>query len=167
LKNVLVAAVVAAVVAAASGSAATMIITSKNIKNGTIQTVDISAAAKRALKGNRGPQGAQGPPGLQGSAGPVGPQGPPGIQSLTAVESNTVSVPPGSYGEVTANCPSGQRPVSGGFVFGGITIGSFRVGPGWYVAGFNDLGGAHRPQSHRLLLAEHHNGWRGHDVGEP
>jgi len=52
MKNALVAAVVAAVVAAASGTAATMIVTSKNIKNGTIQTVDISAKAKRALKGN-------------------------------------------------------------------------------------------------------------------
>jgi hypothetical protein len=47
-------------VAAASGTAATMIVTSKNIKNGTIQTVDISAKAKRALKGNRGFQGAPG-----------------------------------------------------------------------------------------------------------
>jgi hypothetical protein len=34
-------------VAAASGTAATMIVTSKNIKNGTIQTVDINSAAKR------------------------------------------------------------------------------------------------------------------------
>jgi hypothetical protein len=47
MKNALVAAVVAAVVAAASGTAATMIVTSKNIKNGTIQTVDINSAAKR------------------------------------------------------------------------------------------------------------------------
>jgi hypothetical protein len=54
MKNALIAAVVAAVVAAASGTAATIVVTSKNIKNGTIQTVDISAKAKRALKGNRG-----------------------------------------------------------------------------------------------------------------
>jgi hypothetical protein len=66
MKNALVAAVVAAVVAAASGTAATMIVTSKNIKNGTIQTVDISAAATRALKGNRGPRGFQGASGVQG-----------------------------------------------------------------------------------------------------
>ena len=53
MKNALIAAVVAAIVAAASGTAATIVVTSKNIKNGTIQTVDISAKAKRALKGNR------------------------------------------------------------------------------------------------------------------
>jgi hypothetical protein len=55
MKSALIAAVVAAVIAAASATAATIVVTSKNIKNGTIQTVDISAKAKRALKGNRGP----------------------------------------------------------------------------------------------------------------
>jgi hypothetical protein len=72
MKNAMIAAVVAAVVAAASGTAATILVTSKSIKNGTIQTVDISAKAKRALKGNRGL------PGAQGSTGPVGPTGPQG-----------------------------------------------------------------------------------------
>jgi hypothetical protein len=75
MKNALIAAVVAAVVAAASGTAATIVVTSKNIKNGTIQTVDISAKAKRALKGNRGLQGPAGLPGPQGLAGVAGPQG--------------------------------------------------------------------------------------------
>jgi hypothetical protein len=87
MKNALIAAVVAALVAAASGTAATIVITSKHIKNGTIQTVDISAKAKRALKGNRGPRGFAGAPGQQGVQGPAGangangapgPQGPPG-----------------------------------------------------------------------------------------
>ena len=96
MKNALIAAIVAAVVAAASSTAATIVVTSKNIKNGTIQTVDISANAKRALKGNRGPRGLAGAPGQQGAqglagaqgpagangangaAGPIGPQGPPG-----------------------------------------------------------------------------------------
>ena len=89
MRNALIAAVVAAVVAAASSSAATIVITSKNIKNGTIQTVDISAKAKRALTGQRGPrgfagatgaQGVQGPTGLQGPVGPQGPEGPKGPQ---------------------------------------------------------------------------------------
>jgi hypothetical protein len=53
-------ALIAAVVAAASGTAATILVTSKNIKNGTIQTADISAAAKRALRGQRGPIGLTG-----------------------------------------------------------------------------------------------------------
>jgi hypothetical protein len=60
VKSALIAAVVAAVVAAASGTAATILVTSKNIKNGTIQTVDISAAPKRALRGQRGPIGLTG-----------------------------------------------------------------------------------------------------------
>jgi Collagen triple helix repeat (20 copies) len=75
MKNALIAAIVAAVVAAASGTAATIVVTSKNIKNGTIQTVDISAKAKRALKGNRGPRGFAGAAGLPGATGHVGPKG--------------------------------------------------------------------------------------------
>jgi hypothetical protein len=83
MRNALVAGVVAAVVAAASGTAATIVVTSKNIKNGSIQTVDISAKAKRALKGNRGPRGAAGLTGPQGLAGAPGPQGPAGPQGPT------------------------------------------------------------------------------------
>lgn len=67
MKSALIAAVVAASVAAASGTAATILVTSRNIKNGTIQTVDISAKAKRALKGNRGRRG------FAGAAGAAGP----------------------------------------------------------------------------------------------
>ena len=80
MKNALIAAVVAAVVAAASGTAATIVVTSANIKNGTIQTVDISAKAKRALTGQRGPRGVAGATGAQGIQGPVGTQGPVGPQ---------------------------------------------------------------------------------------
>jgi Collagen triple helix repeat (20 copies) len=78
MKNAVIAAVVAAAVAAASGTAATIIVTSKNIKDGTVQTVDISAKAKRALKGNRGPRGLPGANGLTGPTGPQGQKGDPG-----------------------------------------------------------------------------------------
>jgi hypothetical protein len=140
MKNALIAAIVAAVVAAASGTAATIVVTSKNIKNGTIQTADISAKAKRALKGNRGPRGFQGAQGAPGATGPAGPQGPPGVQTFSQV-TNTVSVAPATSGEVTALCPSGQRPVSGGFGFSGIITLSRRNATegGWTVGGFNDL----------------------------
>jgi hypothetical protein len=50
MKSALIAAVVSAVIASTTATAATIVITSKNIKNGTIQTVDISAKAKRAFK---------------------------------------------------------------------------------------------------------------------
>jgi hypothetical protein len=144
MKSALIAAVVAAVVAAASSTAATIVVTSKNIKNGTIQTVDISAKAKRALRGNRGPRGFRGLPGLPGSQGAAGPQGPagpqgrPGVQSIFGV-ANSTTVAPGSFGTVTATCPGGQAPVSGGFLFAGITTANNRVSPGWLVNGVNDL----------------------------
>jgi Collagen triple helix repeat (20 copies) len=98
MKNAVIAAVVSAVIASTTAAAATIVVTSKNIKDGTIQPVDLSAKAKRALKGNRGsvgPQGApgaQGPPGVPGPAGragpagpegPEGPQGPPGFDAAT------------------------------------------------------------------------------------
>jgi hypothetical protein len=146
MKAALISAIVAAVIASTTATAATIVITSKNIKNGTIQTVDISAKAKRALKGNRGPRGftgargATGATGAAGAQGAPGPQGPPGVQALFPV-SNTVSVASGMSGEVTATCPSGQRPVSGGFLFGGILNMSRRnaIEGGWTVGGFNDL----------------------------
>lgn len=138
MKSALIAAVVSAVVASTTATAATIVVTSKNIKNGTIQTVDISAKAKRALRGNRGPRGLQGATGAPGATGPAGPQGPPGVQALIGV-ANSTTVAPGSFGTVTATCPAGQTPVSGGFLFAGITTASNRVSPGWVVNGVNDL----------------------------
>jgi hypothetical protein len=79
MRSALIAGVVAAVVAATSSTAATLVITSKNIKNGTIEAVDISTKAKRALKGNRGPAGPQGAPGALGAQGNPGAPGPPGV----------------------------------------------------------------------------------------
>lgn len=67
---------IAAVVLASSGSAiAARFITTRDIKNGTIQLVDLNAKARSALAGGRGPQGAPGPRGADGAAGPVGPAG--------------------------------------------------------------------------------------------
>ena len=81
MKSILTAGVIAALVVASTATAA-LVVTSANIKNGTIKMVDIGAGAKRALKGNRGPRGAQGP---QGAPGPQGPQG---IQRLVRVEAS-------------------------------------------------------------------------------
>jgi hypothetical protein len=128
MKTALIAAVVSAVVAAASGTAATIVVTSKNIKNGTIQTVDISAKAQRALKGNRGVRGSVG---AQGPAGPQGIQGPPGIQRLRLVVSPTVSIPGGAQGKAEAVCPAGEIAVAGGFGLAGPDAGVFQsVGTG-------------------------------------
>jgi hypothetical protein len=65
-----------ALVFAMSGSAiAASLITSKQIKDGTIQTKDISNQARKALKGNAGPRGLQGPKGDQGDKGDKGDKG--------------------------------------------------------------------------------------------
>ena len=104
MKNALIAAVVAAIVAAASGTAATLVVTSKNIKNGTIQTADLSAKAKRALKGNRGPQGYEGAAGEPGAAG------------ATNVRVRTFSLTVAPLAEAWAFivCSSGERATGGG-----------------------------------------------------
>lgn len=74
-------AVIALVMALTGSAVAASLITSKQIKNGTIQTVDISKKAKKALKGARGktgpagPQGAQGLPGAKGADGAAGTPG--------------------------------------------------------------------------------------------
>src|SRR5215207_10309513 len=103
MKNALIAAIFSAVVASTTATAATIVVTSKNIKDGTIQTVDISAKAKLALKGQhglrglagvQGPQGAQGPHGATGATGATGAQGPKGDTGDTGTQGE-----PGSAGE--------------------------------------------------------------------
>ncbi len=124
MRTALIAAIVSAVVAAGSATAATILVTSKNIQNGTIQTVDISAKAKKALKGNRGPQGPAGQDGFDGAHGPPGqqgPQGPPGITQVTTVDGPAVAQCAASGGGCRiatseAICPSGFRVVGGGHI---------------------------------------------------
>jgi hypothetical protein len=67
--------VIAVVLAATGSAAAAALITSRQIKDGTIQVKDISKKARKALKGNRGAQGLQGPQGPQGDAGAPGAKG--------------------------------------------------------------------------------------------
>jgi hypothetical protein len=101
LKNAVIAALVAAIVAAASGTAATIVVTSKNIKNGTIQPVDMSAKAKRALKGRRGPRGPQGIQGIQGVKGDKGDKGDIGPSNVYGASLCTTGMP---------GCPAGSAP---------------------------------------------------------
>jgi len=78
----------------ATSATAAFVVTSKNIKNGTIQTIDISSAAKKALRGQRGPRGT--------------------IDDITMVATPPLTVPPGPA-VAEATCPTGQQPISGGF----------------------------------------------------
>ncbi len=141
----LVVAVLAIVVATAgTASATTALITSHQIKNGTIRLVDISKKARNALHGQtgktgntgaagpqgpQGPQGvpgAQGPQGMQGTQGPQGAQGAagsPGLSDYTVVRNNTVVAPPVTHATVVADCPAGEQVLSGGGGASGAPIG--------------------------------------------
>ena len=75
-----------ALVLAMTGSAvAASLITSKQIKDGTIQVKDLSKATINALKGKQGtagpqgPAGAQGPQGAKGDTGAAGAPAPPNL----------------------------------------------------------------------------------------
>jgi hypothetical protein len=87
----------------ASSATAAFVVTSRNIKNGTIQLVDISPRAKDGLRGQRGPRGAQGAP---------------GISSITEV-SVTLTIAAGGTGGTVASCPTGLSPISGGYMGSG------------------------------------------------
>jgi hypothetical protein len=122
MKAAITAAFVALLVSATSAMAA-FVVTSKHIKDGTIQAVDLSAKAKQALKGNRGPRGHQGLPGLDGRpgltglTGPTGPQGPPGPRGPQGFDGPAGAVgqmgPKGAKGDPGAGVHvSGSVPVS-------------------------------------------------------
>jgi Collagen triple helix repeat (20 copies) len=79
----MVVALIALVVATTGSAVAASLITSAQIKNGTIQTKDIS---KKALKALKGKQGATGAAGAAGAAGPAGAQGPRGAQGEKGIQ---------------------------------------------------------------------------------
>jgi Collagen triple helix repeat (20 copies) len=153
VRTALIAGIVAAVVAAASSTAATIVVTSKQIKDGSIQAVDLSAAAKRALKGARGAPGArgalgpQGPVGIQGPQGIQGPPGAPGIQRIRLVTA-ALSIPPGGQDQAEAACPAGETAVSGGYGLSttdAAVLRSFGIGVGWVAEAENPAGTGVQP----------------------
>ena len=140
-------AVLAVVLFALSGGVATAgkLITSKDIKNGTISTADLSSAAKRSLQGKTGPRGTVGAPGPQG---PQGPAGPSALGAITTIKS--AQVPFGTSDVVmsaVAMCPAGQKVLSGG----GVAVSDQELAAsqptndrsGWFVIGVDltDNGG--------------------------
>ncbi len=97
MRTAIIAAIVAMLVSAASATAA-FVVTSKNIKNGTIQLVDISPRAKAALRGQRG---SRGEPGV--------------IASVTETAPVRVAISSGASGTARVDCPAGLGPISGGY----------------------------------------------------
>jgi collagen triple helix repeat protein len=64
----------------AAGAVAASLLTSKQIKDHTIETIDLSKRAINALRGNRGPSGPAGAAGPEGAAGPAGMAGAAGAK---------------------------------------------------------------------------------------
>lgn len=74
----LVVAIIAVALASAGSAVAARMITSAQIKNGTIKKADLAPSVRAQLGGKRGPRGATGPEGSKGAAGvPGSPQSEP------------------------------------------------------------------------------------------
>lgn len=99
LRTIVVAGIVAALIGS-SFAIADSLITSKDIKNGSIKPADLNKKLRKKInqrttaaaaipgqagaQGAKGDQGAKGEKGAQGEDGPEGPQGPPGLISYGA-----------------------------------------------------------------------------------
>jgi Collagen triple helix repeat (20 copies) len=111
-------------------------IASRDIKNGSIARADVSANVLSSLRGPRGlagAAGAQGPAGIQGAQGPAGPQGEKGSQGekgdtgsagpagglsgYEIVEGDLVEIAGEDVGEGFAECSDGKVAVGGGVSF--------------------------------------------------
>jgi hypothetical protein len=86
-----------------------VLISGKQIKDGSIGLADLSKKAKRALKGQRGPAG---PPGVQGAQGVAGGFDP---AKVNYVEGAAIVLAPLTAGSATATCPAGATVLSGGW----------------------------------------------------
>ena len=106
-RTTVIAVALALVIGLAGSATAASLITSADIKNGTIKSADLSASAKRALKGKAGARGPAGPQGAPGTAGTPGPAGPTGVAEIVTAQGSGV-------GTAFAACPAGTRPLSGG-----------------------------------------------------
>jgi hypothetical protein len=73
-------------------------------------------AGPRGATGLRGPGGPAGPAGPAGPGGPRGPSGISGWQYLTQGR----RIPPKSFADVQANCPSGKSALGGGVAVQGV-----------------------------------------------
>jgi hypothetical protein len=95
VKSTVTAIIVSAIVAGTASAGVTTLITSKQIKDGTIQLRDLSPSATQQLHGQAGQQGAAGPKGDTGATGPQGPKGDTGATGAAG--------PPGPKGDPGAS----------------------------------------------------------------
>ncbi len=140
---------VVALVAAMTGSAvAASLITSSQIKDGTIQLKDINKNSRALLKGKKGakgstgaqgPRGANGLPGAQGAPGAPGGPGPVSLHYVTGPEVNTSGA---DQYHAEAVCPAGLSVTGGGVVSSSADSGEMQVNSSYPA----DISGAGIPR---------------------
>jgi hypothetical protein len=107
-------------------------VSSKQLKNRSIQRIDIGKKTIASLRGQRGPQGPVGPPGTQGIPGAQGSQGipgvggdkgDPGVQGVPGAAgatkvvvrmSGAFTIPAHASGAGGVSCQAGERATGGG-----------------------------------------------------
>jgi Collagen triple helix repeat (20 copies) len=145
----LVVAIVALFVAFSGTATAALVMTGKQIKDGTITGKDLknralgtnklSKTAVSSLEGQRGPAGPQGAAGAQGPRGEAGVQGPKGdtgvqgpkgdtgvahVTTRTAGIAFTANGGTGEYKDGAATCQAGETVVGGGYRLPSTSAGS-------------------------------------------
>lgn len=142
--KVILAVAIAALALTAAGATAAALITSKDIKNGTIKKADLNKSVKKALKkkGAPGPAGQQGPQGEPGPASPATYTNPDWavmhrnvIGSPTAELGGSIEPPP--YGEGALNLSLNGVPRTDTNGAEQVTFGT-ETGP-FPVATFNEV----------------------------
>lgn len=117
---------VALAVGAAGTAGAAKLITGKQIKDGSIETRDLSKKARAALKGATGKTGAAGAPGAAGAVGPAGPAGPAGPNG--SVGANGAAGQPGQSGSSAPSLQFGRVSVNNNDTPAFSTLGGDPIG---------------------------------------
>ncbi len=128
---VVVSGVITLTLVAGGGALAGSLITSAQIKNnairsvdvrdGTLKLKDVSEAAQAALAGQDGAAGPQGPEGEVGARGPVGPEGPAGATGPAGAPGPSGPAgPSGPQGRTGLQGPPGPLPTSTSGSFNGL-----------------------------------------------
>ena len=172
--NGLVIAVIALAFSITGTAVAKSMITSSDIKDHTIQTVDISARAAADLRGQRGAAGpagtagatgatgatgAIGATGASGARGPAGPAGGPLDPSrIVHVAGPVFTLPAGQPGPTyyAAPCPAGAIALGGGFtVTGPVHVSSSQASDfqqGWQISADNPGGTSGTAQANAVCI---------------
>jgi hypothetical protein len=95
---------------------------SRQVINGSLQTLDLSRKARAALKGNRGPRGFTGAQGARGPTGAQGPKGTTGAQGVAGASATKLFAVVEGDGNLVAARSSGAI-----LVTKDLSAGTYRV----------------------------------------